>query len=248
LDQTLQEIYGVLKWEIDLAQQQVMVIGTINAVELQRLLETNTGMKTILRGQGAIADNLGCAYTAIRERFENGLINDRGKVIGVVRFIQLSENRLLVEAELDGLVPGLHGIHIHEYGDLSHGYKGIGDHYNPHSGSHGSPTDKVHHYGDLGNILADQKGHGHLRLTINDEEINVWNLIGRSVCVKKGADQFTSSVDISPPPQQQEANDDEPLACGIIARSSGVSQNPKKICDCSGITLWESDPTDVYTA
>lgn len=29
------------------------------------------------------------------------------------------------------------------------------------------------------------------------------------------------------------------LACGIIARSAGLFQNPKQICACDGITLWE---------
>lgn len=29
------------------------------------------------------------------------------------------------------------------------------------------------------------------------------------------------------------------LACGIIARSAGLFQNPKQICACDGVTLWE---------
>lgn len=29
------------------------------------------------------------------------------------------------------------------------------------------------------------------------------------------------------------------LACGIIARSSGLFQNPKQICTCDGLTIWE---------
>lgn len=29
------------------------------------------------------------------------------------------------------------------------------------------------------------------------------------------------------------------LACGIIARSSGLLQNTKKICACDGLTIWE---------
>lgn len=29
------------------------------------------------------------------------------------------------------------------------------------------------------------------------------------------------------------------LACGIIARSSGLFQNTKKICACDGLTIWD---------
>lgn len=29
------------------------------------------------------------------------------------------------------------------------------------------------------------------------------------------------------------------LACGIIARSSTLFQNTKKICACDGLTLWD---------
>lgn len=29
------------------------------------------------------------------------------------------------------------------------------------------------------------------------------------------------------------------IACGIIARSAGIMENTKKICSCTGATLWE---------
>lgn len=29
------------------------------------------------------------------------------------------------------------------------------------------------------------------------------------------------------------------IACGIIARASGLFENSKKICACDGVTLWE---------
>lgn len=29
------------------------------------------------------------------------------------------------------------------------------------------------------------------------------------------------------------------LACGIIARAAGLFQNPKQICSCDGLTIWE---------
>ena len=29
------------------------------------------------------------------------------------------------------------------------------------------------------------------------------------------------------------------MACGIIARSSGVFENSKRICACDGVTMWD---------
>ena len=42
-----------------------------------------------------------------------------GKIQGVVRFLQLSEERCLIDGTVDGLEPGLHGLHVHTLGDLT---------------------------------------------------------------------------------------------------------------------------------
>lgn len=42
-----------------------------------------------------------------------------GAVQGVVRFLQLSEDRCLVEGTIDGLEPGPHGLHVHALGDIT---------------------------------------------------------------------------------------------------------------------------------
>lgn len=42
-------------------------------------------------------------------------------VKGVVRFIQLDEKRCVIDGTIDGLSPGLHGLHVHQFGDISNG-------------------------------------------------------------------------------------------------------------------------------
>lgn len=42
-----------------------------------------------------------------------------GKIQGVVRFLQLSEGRCLIDGTIDGLEPGPHGLHVHTLGDLT---------------------------------------------------------------------------------------------------------------------------------
>ena len=44
-----------------------------------------------------------------------------GGVKGVTRFVQLSENRCLIDGTIDGLSPGRHGLAVCESGDLSDG-------------------------------------------------------------------------------------------------------------------------------
>lgn len=60
---------------------------------------------------------------------------------------------------------------------------------------------------------------GRLSFRILDKFLNIPDLIGRSVVISK-------------------ADNDERLACGIIARSAGIFENSKKICACDGVTIW----------
>ena len=50
------------------------------------------------------------------------------------------------------MTDGLHGFHIHEYGDLSDGCNSACSHFNPFNKNHGGLHSKERHEGDLGNI------------------------------------------------------------------------------------------------
>jgi len=47
------------------------------------------------------------------------MMSGAGPVLGVVRFLQQSEDRCLIDGTLDGLAPGPHGLHVHALGDLT---------------------------------------------------------------------------------------------------------------------------------
>ena len=42
-----------------------------------------------------------------------------------------------------GLTPGLHGFHVHQFGDISNRCKGAGGHYNPLEQNHGAANARV---------------------------------------------------------------------------------------------------------
>ena len=78
---------------------------------------------------------------------------------GVVRFVQSNfYSKCQISAEFKGLSPGLHGFHIHQFGDLTKGCTTAGPHYNPFNKEHGGPDMEERHVGDLGNVEAGEDG------------------------------------------------------------------------------------------
>lgn len=62
-----------------------------------------------------------------------------------------------VSYSITGLTPGLHGLHIHEL-PVQPDCASTGGHWNPTMVNHGTPLDAQRHYGDMGNVLADENG------------------------------------------------------------------------------------------
>mmetsp|Transcript_23699 Transcript_23699/g.59725 ORF Transcript_23699/g.59725 Transcript_23699/m.59725 type:complete len:514 (-) Transcript_23699:226-1767(-) len=76
-------------------------------------------------------------------------------------------SRIRITAEVEGLSDGMHGFHIHTYGDISDVHGGaVGGHYNPFSSHHGLPCNGQRHAGDLGNLEADSRGLAQYESTI----------------------------------------------------------------------------------
>ncbi|MDR3652082.1 MAG: superoxide dismutase family protein [Paludibacter sp.] len=129
-------------------------------------------------------------------------------VKGVVTFTKV-EGGIKVVADLEGLTPGKHGIHIHEYGDCTApDGTSAGGHFNPTKMEHGSPMGSMHHAGDMGNIVADSNGKAHLEYV--DADISFFgmkSIIGRSVVVHKDEDDMKT---------QPTGNSGARVACGVI--------------------------------
>ncbi|KAM6959949.1 copper chaperone for superoxide dismutase [Tautogolabrus adspersus] len=215
---------GVQSVSIDVSKEEVLVESALTSAEVQALIES-TGRRAVLKGIGGSERDLGSAVA---------MLAGVGNTVGVVRFLQLSEERCLIDGTIDGLEPGPHGLHVHTLGDLTQDCLSCGEHYNPFGKQHGGPGDNERHVGDLGNIEAGPDGRASFRL--EESQLKVWDIIGRSLVVDAGEDDLGRSAH---PLSRQTGNSGERLACGIIARSAALFQNPKQICACDGVTLWE---------
>jgi len=132
---------------------------------------------------------------------------------GAVHFVS-SRHGIRVTAIVEGLSPGLHGFHVHEYGDCSApDGSSAGGHFNPDDKPHGAPTDLERHVGDLGNLSADEMGVAHMEWT--DSLLAFTgprSILGRAVIVHAEADDL-----LSQPTGEAGAR----IACGVIGIAHG---------------------------
>ena len=115
------------------------------------------------------------------------------EVTGTVTFTKEGDGVKIV-ADLNGLTPGKHGFHVHQYGDISGlDGKSAGGHFNPENMKHGGPNDLDRHVGDLGNVEAGGDGTAHYERV--DKVISLsgkHSVIGRAIIVHAGEDDLTS--------------------------------------------------------
>jgi Cu-Zn family superoxide dismutase len=128
---------------------------------------------------------------------------------GRATFVQ-RQGTLHVEVQLEGLSPGLHGIHLHEKGDCSDKAMAAGGHFNPDGHMHGMAEGKDSHAGDFGNINADANGRG--TLSFDDPYLSLQgshSVVGLSLVVHADPDDMKT---------QPSGNSGARIACGIINR------------------------------
>ncbi|KAJ3181108.1 hypothetical protein HDU85_003813 [Gaertneriomyces sp. JEL0708] len=209
----LRPLSGITKLNVSVPQKTVVIESTTPPSLLFRALR-GTGLATVLRGQstGAGHSHLGAAV-CIFESFPGarGWAQHNNK--GLARLVQVDPETCLVDVSVDGLDPGMHTVAVHECGDISGGCESTGVSLK-----------------EFGKVLVDANGRGDL--VIEDRDIKVWDVIGRSIVLSR----------LGQTKEQSTAESDtvgKDAICGIIARSAGIFENPKTVCSCSGQTLWE---------
>lgn len=114
-----------------------------------------------------------------------------------------------ITAQLEGLPPGEHGFHIHEFGDCSApDGTSAGGHFNPEGVAHGGSDATTRHVGDLGNLTANAQGMASYdRVDTVVRLDGPHDVIGRGVIVHAGKDDLTS---------QPTGAAGARMACGVI--------------------------------
>ncbi|KDP39692.1 hypothetical protein JCGZ_02712 [Jatropha curcas] len=149
------------------------------------------------------------------------LITGEPNVRGSIHFVQRPNGPTHVTGRITGLSPGLHGFHIHAFGDTTNGCNSTGPHFNPFKKDHGAPTDKERHAGDLGNIVVGPDGIA--EVSVKDMQIPLsgpHSILGRAVVVHADPDDLgkAGGHELS----KTTGNAGARVGCGIIGLHSSV--------------------------
>lgn len=140
------------------------------------------------------------------------LIDPAGNAVGEAQFIEDAAGRLHVNVHVDGISPGLHGIHLHAVGSCTPDFTAAGGHHNPLGRQHGLHNPNGAHSGDLPNLAVNAAGQGRLgarsdRATLSPGPATLFDVNGSSVIIHAGEDdQLTDPT----------GNSGGRIACGVI--------------------------------
>jgi len=103
-----------------------------------------------------------------------------------------------LKANIKGLIPGVHAIHIHEKADCSSDDgKSSGGHWNPTFENHGSwGSENGYHRGDIGNFNTNNNGEASVSFTTDLWCLNckdpIKNIVGKAIIIHQGEDDLIS--------------------------------------------------------
>lgn len=140
------------------------------------------------------------------------MYNASNDAIGTAIFTEVAEG-VSVEVSAEGLEPGLHGIHIHEYALCdAPDFQSAGNHYNPEGKEHGLMHPNGAHLGDMPNIEAEADGSVEAELliggaTLAEGQKSLLQDDGTSLIIHKKQDDGVT---------QPAGDAGERVACGLI--------------------------------
>lgn len=171
------------------------------------------------------------AAVSILESFAESVQQESGEdpsreVRGLARMVEVGSGRTLVDLTVRGVSPGTYRATIRQYGDLKHGAASTGPVWKHQEQQDEGSQPK----GLLGTVEVGKDGRGSVFV---DREFYIWEVIGHAMVLTKQQDDG---------PQLR---NDADTVVGVIARSSGMWDNDKTVCSCTGKTLWEERKDEV---
>jgi Cu-Zn family superoxide dismutase len=140
------------------------------------------------------------------------LYSPAGEVVGWARLTEDASGVVHVNVKVQGLVPGLHGLHLHAVGACSPTFAAAGGHHNPLGHQHGLENPNGPHSGDLPNLAVNGAGQGRLnatteRATLSAGPVSLFDADGSAPVIHAAEDdQVTDPT----------GNSGGRIACGVI--------------------------------
>jgi Cu-Zn family superoxide dismutase len=140
------------------------------------------------------------------------------KIKGTVIFTEETSGKVIIDIDISGLKKnGVHGFHIHEYGDLSEGCESMCGHYNPYHKNHGGQDSKERHVGDLGNLHANSEGRAQYQIIDRCIKLHgtKHSIFGRGLVIHADPDDCGKGTNAA---SLVNGNAGKRIACAIIGR------------------------------
>lgn len=134
-------------------------------------------------------------------------------VSGTVRFTEVvvdGHPGVHVTVSARNIPQGLHGFHVHEFGDCSApDASSAGGHFNPTGQAHGAPNESPSHAGDFGNVRADDDDRVSVTYLMHNVTLGDGpnSILGKAIVLHANRDDLVS---------QPTGDAGGRIACGII--------------------------------
>jgi Cu-Zn family superoxide dismutase len=162
------------------------------------------GALTLIVASSAPAQSAGQASAELKDA--------KGKRVGTARFRE-ARGGVVVSAQVSGLSPGLHAIHVHAVGQCdAPAFTSAGGHFNPAQKKHGLKSPEGPHAGDMPNMYVGQDGLGRFEVltdhfTLKAGERSLFDADGSALIIHAGVDDYTTDPT---------GNAGDRVACGVI--------------------------------
>jgi Cu-Zn family superoxide dismutase len=170
-----------------------------------------------LAGVAILALTVGAVAATGATHAQATIVDGTGSPIGWAKLTEDAAGRVHLNVQVDGLTPGLHGIHLHATGQcVGPAFTSAGGHHNPLGAVHGLEAPGGAHAGDLPNLVVNRNGRGHLnatsdRTTLSPGTLSLFDSDGSAVVIHAiEDDQVTNPT----------GNSGARVACGVIVKGA----------------------------
>ena len=158
-----------------------------------------------------------------RSPLEISLYDTANDKIGTVT-LKEGDGAVTVQIKAEGLEPGLHGVHIHEFSKCEGpDFESAGSHFNPEGTEHGLMHPDGYHLGDMPNLEVKEDGTVDVELelpgaTLMEGEKSLLREDGTSIIIHEGPDDGVT---------QPAGNSGKRIVCGkITLKESEKEEKP----------------------